>query len=73
METTVCLKCCPRCNTGALYKSGDMYGSYIACLHCGYYLTEAQEVTLGYGALHGPPADAGKEASRELIGVGDGR
>jgi hypothetical protein len=73
MEMMLCLKCCPRCETGALYESKDMYGSYMACLQCGYYLTEAQEVAMRDGALVGPPADIRKEASRELIGVGGGR
>ena len=68
-----CLKCCPRCETGALYEGSDVYGSYIACRHCGYYLTEAEELALKYDALGEPPADTKKEASRELIGVGDGR
>ncbi|MBI4199814.1 MAG: hypothetical protein HY535_05025 [Chloroflexi bacterium] len=32
---------CPRCG-GDLYRDRDMYGRYIACLQCGYYLSDAQ-------------------------------
>jgi hypothetical protein len=44
------LKSCPRCN-GDLYKGVDIYGSYIACLQCSHYLTEAEEA-LRYAAGH---------------------
>jgi len=42
------LKSCPKCDTGDLYDSQDQYGRYIACLQCGHYLTEAEEVVLRY-------------------------
>ena len=48
---------CPRCG-GDLYPDWDRYGSYIACLQCGYYLTEAEEVVLHYQGrlqLSAPP------------------
>jgi len=41
------LKCCPRCD-GDVYQSTDRYGEYLACLQCGRYLTEAEEVVLRY-------------------------
>ncbi|MFQ5933616.1 MAG: hypothetical protein ACE5KI_03125 [Dehalococcoidia bacterium] len=41
------LKACPRCG-GDLTAERDFYGSYISCLACGYYLTEAEEVVLRY-------------------------
>ena len=68
-----CLKCCPRCDTGALYEGTDMYGSYIACLQCGSYLTEAQEVALGYETGHGPEPSAKKEPLAAPIFVGAAR
>lgn len=32
-------KQCPRCR-GDLHHNRDMYGDYVACLQCGYYLPE---------------------------------
>jgi hypothetical protein len=46
-------KSCPKCGTGDLYDSGDLYGAYVACLQCGDYLTEAEEVVLRYVSLTG--------------------
>jgi hypothetical protein len=37
------LKMCPRCR-GDLYDSKDGYGRYVACLQCGSYLGELEEV-----------------------------
>jgi hypothetical protein len=42
-----CLKSCPRC-AGDTYEECDQYGRYIACVQCGHYLTEAEEVLLRY-------------------------
>ncbi len=42
------LKSCPRCDTGDLYGGSDMYGKFILCLQCGYYLNEAEEIVLKY-------------------------
>jgi DNA-directed RNA polymerase subunit M/transcription elongation factor TFIIS len=42
-----CLKCCPRCG-GDLHSNRDEYGRYLACVQCGHYLTEAEEIPLGY-------------------------
>ena len=39
-------KSCPRCH-GDLYRDSDAYGTYIACLQCGHYLTEVEEVKVG--------------------------
>jgi hypothetical protein len=44
------LKSCPKCDTGDLYDGQDQYGRYIACLQCGHYLTEVEEVVLRYVA-----------------------
>lgn len=38
-------KSCPKCH-GDLYRDSDNYGTYIACLQCGSYLTEADEMRL---------------------------
>ncbi|MBI4282699.1 MAG: hypothetical protein HY672_04360 [Chloroflexi bacterium] len=43
------LKCCPRCN-GDLYENKDPYGRYVACIQCGYYLSEMDEVVLRYSS-----------------------
>ena len=40
-------KKCPRCK-GDLHDGNDIYGTYLACLQCGYYLTDAEEVVLLY-------------------------
>ncbi len=34
-------KQCPKCE-GDLYLDRDMYGPFVACLQCGYYLTDSQ-------------------------------
>ena len=39
------LKGCPKCH-GDLYSDRDAYGSYVACVQCGHFLTEAQESQL---------------------------
>jgi len=59
------LKCCPKFNKGDLVQGGDTYGSYIACLQCGYYLTEAEEVALRYTCNCGSIAHAKKETPAE--------
>ena len=41
------MKRCHECS-GTLYEDRDRYGAFIACLHCGYYMTEAEEVLLRY-------------------------
>ena len=46
------LKRCPRCE-GDLYEDSDIYGHYIACVQCGYYLTRAEEVVLRYSQWGG--------------------
>ncbi len=38
-------KSCPKCH-GDLYRDSDTYGTYIACLQCSHYLTEADEMRL---------------------------
>ena len=40
-------KRCPRCR-GDLYGDRDHYGSFVACVQCGYYLGEAEELVLRY-------------------------
>ena len=47
------LKACPRCG-GDLGQETDVYGSYVSCLQCGRYLTEAEEVTLRFYARRRP-------------------
>ena len=38
-------KSCPKCH-GDLYQDSDTYGTYIACMQCSHYLTEADETRL---------------------------
>lgn len=40
------LKSCPRC-TGDIYDARDLFGGYLACLQCGYYLSEMEELAVG--------------------------
>ena len=40
------LKFCPRCQ-GDLYQDRDSYGTYISCMQCSHYLTQAEEATIG--------------------------
>ena len=41
-------RACTKCS-GDMYRGEDVYGSYIACIQCGTYLTAAQEgVLLGH-------------------------
>ena len=41
------LKRCPRCK-GDLHEGSDTFGSYIACLQCGCYFTDAEKVAFLY-------------------------
>jgi uncharacterized membrane protein YvbJ len=61
------LKCCPRCG-GDLNEDSDQYGHYIACVQCGHYLTEAEEVVLKYGPK--TPLSRIKVVSRQAVGAG---
>ncbi len=38
-------KSCPKCH-GDLYRDSDTYGTYIACMQCSHYLTQADETRL---------------------------
>ena len=38
-------KSCPKCH-GDLYRASDTYGTYIACMQCSHYLTQADETRL---------------------------
>ena len=38
-------KACPKCH-GDIYSDGDTYGSYLACMQCGHYLSQAEESRL---------------------------
>ena len=56
-------KACPKCR-GDLYSNSDVYGSYVACLQCSHYLTEAEEARLGSSGAqlgHGNPVLIGLE------------
>lgn len=63
-------KCCPKCNKGDLYQGKDRYGNYIACLQCGYYLTEAEEVVLRDTSCCGCIVHTRKKAPAELVVIG---
>ena len=39
------LKICPKC-MGDVYASRDIYGAFLTCAQCGYYLTPEQEAHL---------------------------
>ena len=41
----ILLKSCPRCG-GDLHYNRDMFGQYFACIQCGYYLTDVEEIEL---------------------------
>ncbi|MEE8466269.1 MAG: hypothetical protein V3S68_07300 [Dehalococcoidia bacterium] len=43
------LENCPRCS-GDLYGNSDIYGSFVYCLQCGHYLTEAEEANIVSGS-----------------------
>jgi hypothetical protein len=47
-----------------------MYGRYIACLQCGYYLTEAEEVVLRETSCCGCIAHSNKTDPAALVAVG---
>ena len=57
------LKGCPRCGTGDVRESRDVYGGYVLCVQCGYYLTDSQVQELRLSRSRGVGADAGR---REL-------
>ena len=54
---TLWFKQCPR-DTGDLCLNRDVYGHYIACLQCGYYLTEAQMAKLLHNGSLTPVEDS---------------
>ena len=49
------LKSCLRCR-GDLSGNFDVYGSYIYCIQCGHYLTEAEEANLRFELPQGGTA-----------------
>ncbi|MBI4014725.1 MAG: hypothetical protein HY365_02100 [Candidatus Aenigmarchaeota archaeon] len=54
-EARFWLKGCPRDN-GDLYFDRDMYGPFVSCLQCGYYLTDNQmRVLMSLGTLREQP------------------
>jgi hypothetical protein len=61
------LKSCPRCG-GDLYDDRDQYSDYIACIQCGHYLTEAEEILLKYATRPKPISDSRKAPAREAVG-----
>ncbi len=46
---------CPKCQ-GDLWMDRDMYGPFVACLQCGYYLNETQMKALMRGDTVRPAA-----------------
>jgi hypothetical protein len=59
------LKSCPRC-CGDLYEGKDIYGRYVACLQCGHYLGEAEDLLLRYLPRRGVEVRPGQGAGDEL-------
>lgn len=57
------LKECPRCS-GDLREEGDIYGTYISCMQCGYELKAHEERALAaYGTLKELTADKKHEVA----------
>ena len=75
------LKSCPRC-AGDLYDARDLFGGYLACLQCGHYLNELEELAVGCMSWAVPETEltkpetgehgvfAGQEKSEALERVG---
>ncbi|MEE8517591.1 MAG: hypothetical protein V3S98_00520 [Dehalococcoidia bacterium] len=40
----VLFKSCPKCETGDLLKSEDMFGEYVECVQCGYVKDISKEI-----------------------------
>ena len=36
------LRSCPRCLAGDVTENRDMYGNFVLCIQCGYYLTDRE-------------------------------
>ncbi len=64
-------KSCPRCN-GDLHEDSDVYGRYIACLSCGYYLTVVDEARLRFSSLETVVRPAGATQGLEESGKEQG-
>ena len=62
------LKCCPRCN-GDLCENKDSYGRYVACVQCGHYLSEMEEVVLRYSSQN----SVGEESEKVPATAGSAR
>lgn len=52
----VWFKRCPRCEDGDLVEDGDIYGRFVICLQCSYYLTADEEHLVRTAALAPPRA-----------------
>jgi hypothetical protein len=59
------LKSCPRCR-GDLCEGKDVYGRYVACLQCGHYLGEAEELLLRYLPRRGAEVRPGQVTRDQL-------
>ncbi len=69
-EPKMWLKACPRCG-GDLYEERDVYGKFIACLQCAYYLTEVEEVLIKYLASRSDAVEAKRNSAKlEVIAGG---
>ncbi len=60
------LKRCPRCD-GDLFENSDMYGRYIACLQCGHYLSEPEEVLVKYAKSGNRRGMTRTEVEQEIV------
>lgn len=55
---------CPRCR-GDLHKDHDLYGEFVSCIQCGYYLADHEiELLVSTGRL-----EAGHRKQRERVPV----
>lgn len=65
--TMLWFKRCPKCE-GDLYLDRDMYGPFVACLQCGYYLSDAQmKVLLTLGRPRTSTGAEEKECEAVLV------
>ncbi len=67
------LKSCPRCD-GDLYDARDLFGGYLACLQCGHYLNELEELAVGYTSWAVPEAELAESEVNEhgeLVGLAE--
>ena len=66
MGEVLWLKSCSRCG-GDLLPERDLYGPYVSCVQCGYYVPEAEEAVLRQAHSRSPAAWPANAAPREPL------